>query len=233
MKLATGMMVCAVLLAANAEALPIVYTSEAAFLTDTGATSATGAYPDLGSGTPQPVTIGSITFSSPPPSSVVVGVAGHGISDWTTFLPGYDIAINDIENLDIVSSSPVFAMGFEFVEPSVGGGTTDTCFVSVCTDSTFTVTLMNGVTPVDLFLFNAPNDVAAFVGVWSSVAFDRMVIRETIGGIDDEFWGEVYTGTTAAPTAVPEPASLLMIGTGLIGTAYLRRRKPRAGNTTP
>jgi hypothetical protein len=230
MKLARGMMVCAVLLAAKAEALPIVYTSEAAFLTDTGATSATGAYPNLG--TNQPVTIGSITFSSPPPSSVVVGVAGHGISDWTTLLPGHDIAINDIEHLDIVSSAPVFAMGFEFVEPSVGGGTTDTCFVSVCTDSTFTVTLMNGVTPVDLFLFNAPDDVAAFVGVWSSIAFDRMLIRETIGGIDDEFWGEVYTGTTAAPTAVPEPASLLMIGSGLVVTAYLRRRKSRARNTT-
>jgi hypothetical protein len=229
MKLATAFTVCAVLLAANAHASPILftYTSEAAFLADTGATPATGPYPDLGSATPQPVTIGSITFSSPPPSSVVVGVAGHGIPDWTTLLAGNDIAVNDIEHLDILSSTPVFAMGFQFVEPSVGGSTTDTCFVASCIDSTFTVSLMNGATLVDMFVFNAPDDVAAFVGAWSPVAFDRMVIRETVGGIDDEFWGQVYTGNTPNPTAteVPEPASLLLIGAGLMGSAINRRSR--------
>ena len=229
MKLATALTACVVLLAATADASPILftYTSEAAFLADTGATPATGPYPDLGSGTPQPVTIGSITFSAEPPSSVVVGTAGHGITDWTTLLPGNDIAVNDIEHVNIVSSVPVFAMGFQFVEPSVGGSTTDTCFVATCTDSTFTVSLMNGSTLVDMFVFNAPDDVAAFVGAWSPVAFDRMLIRETVGGIDDEFWGQVYTGNTPNPTAtsVPEPASLVLIGSGLIGAAYRRRRR--------
>ena len=230
MKLVMAMTVCGVILAAQAQASPIlfVYTDEATFLADTGAASATGAYPDLGSGTPQPVTIGSITFSSPPPSSVAVGVAGHGIPDWTSYLPGNEIAINDIEHLDIVSSTPVFAMGFEFVEPSIGGSTTDTCFVAECTDSTFAIMLMNGATTLDVFPFNAPDDQAAFLGVWAPYAFDRMVIREIIGSIDDEFWGQVYTqGRIPNPTAteVPEPASLLMLGIGLAGGAYKSRKR--------
>lgn len=230
MKVVMAVMVCAVFLAAQAEASPILFTynNEAAFLADTGAGSATGPYPDLGSGTPQPVTIGSITFSSPAPSSVAVGVAGHGIPDWTSYLPGNEIAINDIEHLDIVSSAPVFAMGFQFVEPSTGGSTTDTCFVAQCTDSTFQVTVMNGAIVMDVFAFNAPDDQAAFVGVWAPYAFDRMIIREASGGIDDEFWGQVFTqGRIPNPTAteVPEPASLLMLGIGLAGGAYKSRRR--------
>ena len=71
--------------------------------------------------------------------------------------------------------------------------------------------------------FNAPNDTAAFAGVWSDAAFDRVEIRETTGAIENEFFGQFYTGTTP----IPEPATLTLFGTGLalIGLALRRRRK--------
>ncbi|MDO8478199.1 MAG: PEP-CTERM sorting domain-containing protein [Candidatus Rokubacteria bacterium] len=219
--LALGLLVCA-MTAVQAEGAVIVTSDKVTFLTSTGATSATGPLPDLGTATPQPVTVGSITFSSPPPSTVVIGVAGHGILDWTTLLPGNDIAINAVENLNMVSAAPVFAMGFDFVEPALGGSTTDTCFVAICTDSTFAVTVKNGSTIIHAFTFNAADDVAAFVGVWSSDAFDRLEIRELNNTIDDEFWGQVYTGDRPLP-AVPAPMTLALLGAGLAGLGLMRR----------
>jgi Ca2+-binding RTX toxin-like protein len=49
---------------------------------------------------------------------------------------------------------------------------------------------------VDTFLFNAPDDVLAFVGVWSDRPFDKVEIRDTTATIDDEYFGEVFTGAT-------------------------------------
>jgi len=62
-------------------------------------------------------------------------------------------------------------------------------------DSTFTVTLKNGVNTVASFQFNAPDDVFAFVGVQSDMSFDKVEIRETVGGDEDENFGEFFTGT--------------------------------------
>lgn len=191
-----------------------IYSDKAAFLTATGALDATGAFPDLGVTTPQPVTLGSITFSAPAPSSVAVGTFGHGITDWTTLLPGNDLAINDVENLNIVASGSLFSMGFDFVEPSLGGSTTNTCFVATCTDSTFTIEIVDGGTVLGSVLFSPDNDVAAFFGIRSDVAFDQLRIRETTGGIDDEYWGHIYIGNS--PNQVPEPSVISLLGLPLL-----------------
>ena len=50
------------------------------------------------------------------------------------------------------------------------------------------------------------------------------MIVETIGGIDDEYWGEFYTGTTA--NAVPEPTACVLLGTGL-AAGFFKRRSSR------
>jgi len=106
------------------------------FLSATGATRATGPLPNLGG--VGPTTVGDVTFSKAPPSS---GFWIGGTSfDWTPINPGNDIAVDGIENLNVDLANSVFALGFDFVEPSVD------CAVppDLCRDSTFEVTILDG-----------------------------------------------------------------------------------------
>jgi hypothetical protein len=198
------------------------FSDKAAFLGFTGATSATGALPNLGGPIPGGLspgtTVGSVTFTIAAPSAeFFMGTLGWEYlwapldPTWTPLLPGNSIAIDGVENLNAALASPVFAYGFDFVEPS---------------NSTFTVTLQNSGATVGSFTFNAPKDVAAFVGVQSSSAFNRVEIRETIGGISNEFFGQVYTATTLVQN--PEPSTVLLMGMGsgalLLWGRYRRKR---------
>ena len=183
------------------------FSDKAAFLTATGATSATGPLPSAGSTVPS-LTIGDLTFSAVSPWSM------NFQETWTALLPGIDMAINGVEHLDVDLATPVGAFGFDFVEPGVGSN-----------DSNFQVSLFSDATNLGSFIYNAPNDVAAFVGVLSDVAFNRVEIRDLPGTSDDEFYGEFFT---AAPATVPEPSTLLLLGTGLVGLVGYGRRKRRA-----
>jgi hypothetical protein len=201
----------------------VVYSNEAAFLADTGATSAMPfGFPNLGSATPPTLVVGSITFRSPPPSSIVSGNLGLAIADWSSLLPGFDLAISGPEDLDIIASGPVSALGLPIVEPSVSGEATDTCNTTPCIDSTFSATLMNGSVTVGSFTFNPPNDVRSFIGVSSTIPFDRLIIRETVGSNENEYFGPVFT---AAVVSVPEPSTLALLGVGLLGLGFVGRRK--------
>lgn len=210
--------VCALLSLPVQAANFAVYDNKTPFLAATSATSATGPLPNLGvvwSGT---TTIGSVTFSGVGGWTFYVGLAG---SDWTTLLPGNEIAINSTENLDVGFANPVYSAGFEFTEPlwdanSPYVGTTPN-------DSPFIVTLKLGTASIGSFGFNAPDNVASFVGVWSDTAFDRMEIREVTPAVDDEYFGEFYTGSVAMPVPEPETYAMLLAGLGLVGFAVRRR----------
>ena len=201
-------------LSPSAEAVTI-YSDKTTFLTDTGATSATGPLPSLVSPTSGPVTVGSITFTAP--TGMWFGAEFVSEQDWTTRLPGNDLAINDLENLNVGINSPVYSLGFDFVEPEF-----DPNINAPFVDSTFTVTMLLSGAPVDSFTFNAPNDIAAFVGMWSDSPFDRVEIRETVGGIENEFFGQFYTGTTLPPSDVPVPSTVALLGTGLAMLGLVR-----------
>lgn len=196
-------------------AISTTYSDKATFLTDTGASSATGALPSPGNVGTSPYAIGNLTLQSAS-GNLYVG----GSTDWTTRLPGNDIAISGIENLDVGITLPgnTFSFGFDFVEPQF-----DPNLNAGFVDSTFTVTLLSGAAFVDSFTYNAPNDVAAFVGVWSSAAFDGVEIRETVGGIGNEFFGEMYAGSRSA--AVPEAgATFGLLALAMAGMMGARRR---------
>ena len=204
----------------TASATLITFDDQLAFLNATGAVS-NGAYPNLGL-TTSPYTLHNITFSLAGGSTELY-VGTGGTTDWTTHLSGNTIALSGTEDMDVVVSSAqsVFAVGFDFVElesdPDVSPG-----FV----DSTFTVTLRDGVIDVGAFTFNAPNDVAAFVGAWTDVGFDTMEIRETTGTNENEIFGQFYIGTTGT-TPVPEPCTMLLLGAGLAGIGLFGRKRLR------
>jgi len=214
----------AALLAGPAHASIAVFNDLAVFQTATGAVSATGALPSL-PGVYSAVTVGDVTFSGVNGWAIYVGgLEAYTPSDWSSLLPGNEIAVNYVENLDAVFDTSVFSAGFMFVEPGANSTTSahanNAYYPSV--DSTFTVTLMMGGTVVDQFNFNRPEETASFVGVWSSAAFDRLEIRETIGATEDDYFGEFYSGTVAMPVPEPETYALMLAGLGLVGFAARR-----------
>ncbi|MGH2706851.1 MAG: hypothetical protein ACRDJK_00965 [Actinomycetota bacterium] len=104
--------------------------------------------------------------------------------DWTARLTGADIAIDAREDLNVAFGAPVRAVGSDFVEPQ-NDFNGNRPFV----DSTFQVTLLRESTVVHEFSFNAPNDTATFAGATTGMAFDRVEIRETVGDIENEYFG--------------------------------------------
>ncbi len=205
----------------GADAALVTFSDQTTFLTATGASSATGALPNVGAVPPASGTVGSVTFSSVAPSATLfIGAAGVGVvpaGDWYVPLAGFEIAISGSENLDAVFAGPVYSFGFVFAEPN----STMPSWGGSPVDSTFTVTLRNGATFVDSFTFNAPDDAISFVGAWTDAAFDRVEIRETTGGIDDEYFGEFFTGTTP----VPVPTAAWLLGSALLGLVGISRRR--------
>jgi hypothetical protein len=188
-----------------------VFGDKASFLGATGATQATQPYP--ANPWPEPavgaISSGSVTLTASP---------GIYVGDYSVRLPYDVISINDREHLDVAFNAPVYAMGFDFVEPEF-----DPWVNASFVDSTFTVTLSQGASVVGSFQFNAPNDTAAFVGVWSTAAFDRASIRETTGDIENEMYGQFYSGATAMP--VPEPQGLVLTLAGMGVVAWWSRRR--------
>ncbi len=189
----------------------IQFNDQATFLAATGATCATCTMPNLGLGTT--LTVNTVTFTSVPPSdSFFIGTSGVVVpnADWTSLIPGNDIANNGPGNLNVDLAAPVFSFGFQFHEPTCNNRNDgNNCGLGALgqvelgtdvpngdeIDSTYTVTLKNGVNTVASFQFNAPDDVLSFVGVHSDMAFDKVEIRETVGAGEDEHFGEFFTGT--------------------------------------
>jgi hypothetical protein len=174
------------------------FDDKAAFLTATAANSASGPLPDLGQVSGDGTTVGTVTFSlAPGGNTLSIGaLETPAAPDWYADTPGNDIALG-FENLQVQTATPVFALGFDFVEPNL----TMPDFGGTPVDSTFEVVLYAGTTEVGRFTFNAVDDELAFVGVWSDVPFDRVTIIDTTGDHDDEFFGEFYTSAVPPPCA--------------------------------
>lgn len=193
----------------------IVYDDRADFVSDSGSVGI-GAIPQ--NVDPASFVLGGLTFTQNAPSSLNTSI------NWSTLISeDFDLAINGIEGFNVDSPGPLYAFGFDFHEPNVASPSSpDTCNAT-CFDSTFAVSLLSGGTLVGSFSFNAPDAQLWFVGVTSTIGFDRIEIRETVGNIDNEFFGNFLISRTPVP--VPEPGTLALLSMGLLGMAVAKRRR--------
>jgi MYXO-CTERM domain-containing protein len=166
-----------------------------------------------------------------PVGAVTIYAPTWFFANWSTVLPGGEIAVSNgagtvggifNDGIDATYASPVFSAGFDFYQPSAPG-MIDGCNVAVCVDSQFKVRLLSGATVLATIPWTPFKDDRTFFGVWSDTAFDKLEIREIVGTDDNEFYGQFYSGTVAAP--VPEPAGWLLGAAGLLMLRGLRRRR--------
>lgn len=193
--------ILSVYISSHLYAAPVTFDDKADFLNYTGAI-AKDPIPNMGL-TPIAYSkrLGDMEYTSQ--SSYMYMV------DYYTPYIGNEIALSGAEHLDISIDDAVYAMGFDFVDPS--------------TSTTFSVTLKNNGTEVGSFSFSRPTDALTFVGVSNDTAFDLMEIRDLSGDGADEFFGQFYASAAAA-TSIPEPATLMLLMLSIFGLRrYLKK----------
>ena len=205
---ATAMLFSSIFASPDAMAI-MLYNDRNSFLAESSATPNT-PIPHSG-GLVTTLSLDQLTITTPSPS--------FSSDSYSVRLPGNVISVSGIEDLNIDFGSPVYSYGFDFHEPQLDFGT-----FAPPIDSTFSVQLLEGGLPIGSFIYNAPDDTAAFVGVWSDTMFDRIEIREISGGIDNEFFGQSYSGSVALPESVPGPLPILIMPAALRLSRKLRTR---------
>jgi hypothetical protein len=159
--------------------------------------------------------------SAPFSNAPVTSISGNITVDNADFLPatgsakftenfaalsGLEYIISGDENFDLRFSSQQNAFAMNYLDDA--------------DVSTFSLNFFDGLTNVGSTSFvTASIDTAEFIGFISTVAFDRVEVREISGGLTNEAF-QFYSAE-----AVPEPGSLAIFGLGLVGVGYMRRRK--------
>lgn len=123
-------------------------------------------------------------------TAIIFGLGGN--EDWTERTAGHDMAISGFESFNLALDAPVFSLGFEFVEPQL-----DPNVNGPFMESTFQVRVYSGGSHLGTVHFERPNDSLQFVGLHSDTAFDRIEVQEVVGGLENDFFGQFWTGQRA------------------------------------
>lgn len=158
------------------------------------------------------MTLGDATLSAG--NDIFVG------NGWSTLMPGGNaIAISGPENMNVsINTDLSTAFGFYFHEPNQSTTLTDGCNAT-CVESTFTISFSLSGSTVGSLSFTPDNEQLIFMGIVLDEAFDTVSFNETVGGIDNEFFGEMYI------SKVPEPGTLTLLFSGIAGLLFSRHKR--------
>ena len=170
-KLKSGLVVLCILSSTMAWGITETFSDKVRFLALTGGKQYSTTYPVLAN-RPSTYVSNLVTFTSPAPSALK-------FDEWTNSFAGPDLGIEGWENLNVSLGFVVNSMGFDIEE---GGA-----------NSVFTIELFRDNDLVDQVTLEMTSQTQ-FFGVWTDTGFNRMEIRETTGGISDEFFGAFYGG---------------------------------------
>jgi hypothetical protein len=197
--------------AGSVSAAPITYTSDAAFTAATLSTPLTlQSFEGAPTGTATSLDFGNVTFSC----------------QGTTFCPGF-FGQSSLLRTD-GSFSVFFATAdtgiFTFASPITAFGI-DVIGLGDVGETSFFID--NGTGPLALETnYSAPGGTVTFAGITDAAGFTTVSFTG-LQASDGVFFDRLRFGG-ATVTAVPEPLTLSLFGTGVAGAIALRRRKKKA-----
>jgi hypothetical protein len=187
-----------VVLVLAAQAAPaatlVSYPDDRATFAARDGVSAIGNFPTAGP--TSSLTVGGVTF--------VTDSGSLFFGNFSTRVPNNEMIISAEESFHANLPGGIFAFGFDLYEPNFSGPSG--CNTAVCVDDNFSIQIFAGTTSLGSFTYNAPDDNGTspvvslgFFGVCSSVAFNRVVVRDVTGNLDNEMFANFLTGTLPTP----------------------------------
>ena len=196
------------LTASTANAASFHYNDEAGFDALAGTTISV-PLPDADDVGVGPYAVGPLTFTSNS-GALFFGGTDH----WSTLIAGEELAISGKEEFTLEIAGGTTALSFLLHQPGTSTAIVDGCNAA-CVASTFSFSIYSGATLLDSFIQAPSFDLADFFGFYDAGGFDKIVITETVGTNDNEFFGEFRI----AATVIPLPATLPLLC--FAGTAKL------------
>lgn len=181
-----------------------------------------------------------VVFSTPGPGFQVSANAGVAPIEFDNINPTYSSIFQTFSSQRLFTALGSNITDVNFFVPGTSTVATVSGFGSVFTDVDLAATTSLEFFAADgasLGLFNAStaNNGLSFLGVFFNAGERVGRVRITSGnsalgpndmpGTDIVAMDDFIYAEPTAPTAVPEPASLLLVGAGLVGAAVRRRRK--------
>jgi len=101
-----------------------------------------------------------------------------------------------------------YAFEFKLWESSLPGVGPDRCFnFDFCTDTLYRISVYGGDGLIEAFDFSHYNDVLNTMALWSSAPITRIEMTAIVNNVDDEFFGDMRTGSTPLPAGLDIAAS--------------------------